>query len=849
MNSAAPASLVDENTSTPLAHIDAQEEELVLPLREYLETNGCAVTVNERTPQPITYHIAAGDLSFVKSIFVPAPAGIMRRLGIVVGSSLSDAKKLATEKQKIVVVDPVHLTPDDVVDIFTFFFAGIDNVLEKRRKRHEPNFVDTTTQMQQPPLREVQERNEQVLSQEDSKRIGTLITDVFGQDGRVDPNAGQAKKHRKRRIKGKVTGFLALLVATILLPILWYVASLTVTGITFGIMVNRLRDGDEATVRRMGELGNYWLSQSKVAFGVVAPPLRFFGQEHLTRGQERLLSFITDIGAATRQMQVFMDEGRGAVTQLLLIGEGTPGTLPVGSIEPLRLAVTSVAGSLGLAQAQLVTLLEDRTPPFSISFLYDRGQTMVGSLDHIRLSLSLVDHLLTLYPRIAGFAKPQTYLLLFQNSNELRPTGGFIGSIGLLTFDGGVISSFTIQDVYAVDGQLKGHVDPPTPVRELMGNEHWYLRDSNWDPDFKESGTKAAWFYQKETGVTVDGVIAVSVPFIVDLLSATGPLTLPDYNERISAENFFGKSLYYTQENSFPGSTQKSDFLGTLARALITKITTDKEVRPTALFQAFTAGLGSRDIQFFFTDRELQQLVEYYGWAGRVFGQAGCEGVDGDYCMFSPFAIVEANVSVSKVNYFVSRQTTREITIATDGTITETMQAAIRNSASEKGLDGQRGVGGEYRTYLRFLVAPEVLVNDITIDGAPVPSRDSKRQGVPPLPYIENAPSTTAARAIGLAFDVPAGTTKTVRISYKHTRPLSFGRGGAVLDLSLVKQAGIRDTTHTTRIHYPLYWRVFDESRSVQKSVEPDGFIAKDGELEYNSTLSRDSHNRLRFTK
>ena len=66
----------------------------------------------------------------------------------------------------------------------------------------------------------------------------------------------------------------------------------------------------------------------------------------------------------------------------------------------------------------------------------------------------------------------------------------------------------------------------------------------------------------------------------MDFLEATGPILLPDYNDQISAENFFGKSFYYTQNNFFPGSTQKSDFLGTLARALVEKLTSDKAVNP-----------------------------------------------------------------------------------------------------------------------------------------------------------------------------------------------------------------------------------------------------------------------------
>jgi hypothetical protein len=275
--------------------------------------------------------------------------------------------------------------------------------------------------------------------------------------------------------------------------------------------------------------------------------------------------------------------------------------------------------------------------------------------------------MLTLYPQMAGFKEPKTYLVLLQNSNELRPTGGFIGSVGVATFEQGFLSDFSIQDVYALDGQLKGHVDPPLPIRELLGQEHWYLRDSNWDPDFKLSAEKAIWFYEKETGGHVDGVVAVNVPVVVDVLTATGPIFLSDYNDRITAENFFGKSIYYTQAQTFPGSTQKSDFLGSLARTLLTKLTTETNVNPMALFRALSSGLARRDILFMFTRDDLQQLVVHFGWSGRVFNVTGCKGVSEDICLFDPVALVEANLSVSKVNYFIKHTGLREIIIAPDG--------------------------------------------------------------------------------------------------------------------------------------------------------------------------------------
>jgi hypothetical protein len=433
----------------------------------------------------------------------------------------------------------------------------------------------------------------------------------------------------------------------------------------------------------------------------------------------------------------------------------------------------------------------------------------------------------------AGFKEPKTYLVLLQNSNELRPTGGFIGSVGKATFEEGVLTDFAISDVYELDGQLKGHVDPPEPMKYLLGLEHWYLRDSNWDPDFKISGQKAAWFYEKESGVQVDGVIALNVPVIVDLLTATGPIRLPDYNDVISADNFFGKSFYYTQNNFFPGSTQKSDFLGTLSRALTTTLTSDKSVNSIAVFRAITAGLMRKDILFMFTDPDMQQFVEHFRWAGRVPGETGCEGVDKEFCMFDPIIAAEANMSVSKVNYFIKRDAQREISITPDGVVTQSYSLTLRNTSNILSKEEERGKGGNYIPYIRFFVPDNTQMDDITLDGVPIH-------------YIENSVSEGGLRAVGVAVDIQPGTKHTIRVTLTRTTPLVFGRGGTVLDVFNSKHPGVSDETIHTTIRYPIYWKVTDESK-VKEVTQT--LVAKEGQLEYNSTISQDQMIRLRFMK
>ncbi len=855
MHPANTTSAVDETNALPLARIDGQDEMFIFPLREYLETNGCRVISNQGISGSVDYHIVAGSPEFVKHILESSGQHSIRQLGIVIHSSFSDAKSLASDKNKIVVVDPIQLSQQDVVEIFSFFFAGNSDVFDKRRNRHVPSHQavgDTIMTVSEPApvlTRFQQTAKDHLRMQEESEsdaiRIKTLIKDVFGADDiekRKKEKERRSVARRKQQRKG--IGFFFIFLLLLFLPPLWYAVSIAVSAAGFGFAGRELRSGNIERAKKFDSVALYWLRQSEVAFGITGSALQAVGAEKTIRGQERLLSFFRDIATIYKESYELVGTGRQAASLLLSPGvaqEGSPAVL----MEKLRLSVVSVHGSLGLAQAQLQVMLEEQSFPFAIPAVGKKGREIAAILADVRRQFGLIDHFLVLYPRISGFETPTTYLVLLQNSNELRPTGGFIGSLAKLSFEQGKLVDFVIQDVYAVDGQLKGHVPPPAPIAEIIGQEHWYLRDSNWDPDFKVSGEQAAWFYEKETGEQVDGVIAINVPVIVDLLNVTGPLILSDYNDRITAENFFGKSIYYTQSEFFPGSTQKSDFLGALARTLITRLTTDKTIPPEDLFRAFSYALERKDIMFYFRKPELEELAEHFQWAGRLFPIQGCHGVKAEICLFDPFIFSEANVSVSKVNYFVKRSILREIVIGLDGQITETVTADIRNEAAGE----ERGVSGSYFTYIRFFVPGDASIQDVTLDGATVPSRKTTDTTRPEFPYIERVDAPEKMTGLGAAIEIAPGASRQVKITYKRgiVFPMTLNRGSeAVLDVMYSKQPGVSGMPLVTRVYYPAGWHMSDESR-ILGTDRSGALIAKEGEFEYNNTVSADQFVRVRF--
>ncbi|MGB9911473.1 MAG: DUF4012 domain-containing protein [Microgenomates group bacterium] len=324
---------------------------------------------------------------------------------------------------------------------------------------------------------------------------------------------------------------------------------------------------------------------------------------------------------------------------------------------------------------------------------------------------------LNIFPSLLGEKEKRTYLVLLQNSAELRPTGGFIGSIAFLTFNKGRLIDFEVQDVYWADGQLKGHVEPPEEIKKYLGEANWYLRDVNWDPDFPTVAQKAQWFLDKETGRTVDGVIGINIYFIQDLLKAIGEIEIPDYEEKINADNFFERAEYYSEVGFFPGSTQKQDFLGKVARVLFSEIKKAENKKKLEIAYALYRSLEEKNILLYFNNSQEQKEIFNLGWDGGL-KNINCQKLSkeqeeecfGDYLM-----IVEANLGVNKVNYFVERNVDHFAEIDSEGRIKKSLIISyVNKSTSEK------FPGGKYKNYLRIIVPKKSELMELKIGGKAV---------------------------------------------------------------------------------------------------------------------------------
>lgn len=414
-------------------------------------------------------------------------------------------------------------------------------------------------------------------------------------------------------------------------------------------------------------------------------------------------------------------------------------------------------------------------------------------------------------PSVLGVNGNKTYLILFQNNMELRPTGGFIGSYGLLTLDKGKLSDFTISDVYSADGQLNGHVEPPGPIKNYLGEANWWLRDSNWDPDFPTSAKRAEWFLDKEIGREVDGVIAIDLNPIKDFLKINGSVYLSDYGLNIDSGNLYEKVQSEVQNNSFPGTYQKSSFLTALSRSILNDLGDAKKQLDLRLLNDVYNSLNGRHIQVFLHNSEIQRAVTNLSWDGSVYTPI-CE----KDCYTDIAGIVEANVGVNKANYFVSRSIDTRIDLSGQNA-TKNLTLTLVNSANIN-----LGQTGRYKSYIRLLV-PESST-DISVKSVYGQNQENL------APEISDA---KGRKEIGVLFEVLPGETKKLIYTWSN----NINQGFKNYNLFIRKQAGVDNFPITVSISTPL---------SIL-STNPTFTLTNTGNYVYNTTLARDLFNKFNF--
>lgn len=386
----------------------------------------------------------------------------------------------------------------------------------------------------------------------------------------------------------------------------------------------------------------------------------------------------------------------------------------------------------------------------------------------------------------------KSYLVLLQNNGELRPTGGFIGSFAQIDFEGGKLKKLDVNDVYAIDGQLKFHVEPPKEIKADLGQKDWYMRDSNWEPDFATAARQAEWFYNQETGQKVDGVIALDISAIENLLKVVGDLDLIDYDEVITPDNLFEQSVTHAEQGFFPGSQAKKTFVTALSQQLLNKLFFIPKQNWPGIVQSLGKSLAERHLMVYLAETKLFSYMVAQDWAGAMPRPSA--DTLGEYADF--LAVVEANLGANKANYYLERAFDLHTIIGKDGELEHSLKINYTNRSPSTVWPA-----GKYKNRLRIYLPFGTVLNkavwgESDITGSVAPFVDYGRTGYSML--IELDPKES----------------KSLVMKYKIPRNLKFNGDKIRYHLDVLKQAGTLHDPFEWRLAYPINYKIVGEQSS-----------------------------------
>ena len=262
-------------------------------------------------------------------------------------------------------------------------------------------------------------------------------------------------------------------------------------------------------------------------------------------------------------------------------------------------------------------------------------------------------------PQLLGVGEPQSYLVLAQNRDELRATGGFISGIGVVSIQGGKILKFDLGDSYQIDDFSKAYPAPPEPLHRFMLADYWVTRDANWSPDFPTASQDIQALYSLSTGVQTQGVIAFTQLVVQKILEAIGPVQVPGTDEPVTAgnvENYIRQAWAPAPEEGLSQDwwLHRKDFMQQLGNVILDKaLKSDNQEQLLNLTRTIIDLLDQSQLLVYFNDASAQLALEMSGWDGALHPGSR------DYLY-----LVDSNVGFNKVDSVIQRSLTYQVDLS-----------------------------------------------------------------------------------------------------------------------------------------------------------------------------------------
>lgn len=383
---------------------------------------------------------------------------------------------------------------------------------------------------------------------------------------------------------------------------------------------------------------------------------------------------------------------------------------------------------------------------------------------------------------LLGVDGERRYLIAAQNSAEIRSSGGFPGSMGILKLDNGAIS---LDDFATVYDMLTDTTPSSIQLTEgevaLFGNWMMVPRDAGFDPDFPTVANIWAASYKANTGNSVDGVIGITPCVVQKILAITGPIKLSDGTElngqnatKVLQHDLYWKYLDSSATSFAPGNEITDALFAEAAdltfKSLIGNMNSDTLMKFAGIM---TECMANRETMLWLADETDQFTIQEIGWSGSL-----------NTTPEAPAVGVFFNLWIgSKLGWYLDLN--NEIlssTVNADGTVSYEVKTTFTNTVTQQEVyDGGPYIMGKLDGYESGDMIPQIylyapaggtITNINTSDGSALPS--ATQNGLEA--YLWPRPNMPPSKGISVTYTVTTAPNPEEDLTFYHMPTLTAYR-------------------------------------------------------------------------
>lgn len=408
---------------------------------------------------------------------------------------------------------------------------------------------------------------------------------------------------------------------------------------------------------------------------------------------------------------------------------------------------------------------------------------LYSQLDLIQTQIIQAENLLDVLAGLEKGDSESRVLVLVQDQDELRGSGGVIRYLVLLTLSQGKLAQSTVYSQKELDALNAGSLKAPNTIKYFTGNDYWKLKDMSYLADFSQTANAMTWYFEKIVNQKPDLVVAINKSFYEKFLSIDIQnqqiKTTPSANLKTSVGENFNESLveiinhYLTQYQS-------------------------QNLKLSSLLQVLFDEINHGQFQIYIPNSDIQNTLLSQTFSGQVMLHPCHSSVaQSPTCLAQTTYLNESNFMAAPINHLLARQVTHQVTL-NSRSISHNYQLKYHFLSDISVLNR------DYRPYYQLYLPSDATISAILLDDQPQDLTLAEYSRVGNFNFFN------------FSLNLPVTKDHTLNIRFDSSVTLPTDLTQFAYSLTEIRQSGLYDLGYTLQIQLP----VGTHARLVSSPVE-----------------------------